>query len=468
MTAEGAGQSRYVVHRVETDGTPKRAGGKGLGEIDSTLPSPGGHVMMDPPAVTVTQPGGPPELVTKGAFRPTPDFADHVGKPVKISKWTKKRIALTVLASIGGLLVVAAVALAIFWSPISRWLIHRAASARGVELEEKALSLSLSRATVTELEARFPKAKGVVVRAKEAEAELSWLSPDSVRVSELAIDADSPQSILALGNLVTGGSASDLPLKIDGAKVTVKRIASSIPIGFEFAAKKITHKGKKTELSGVTSGVPIIGAEIGPFDLTATKVSGGMELTTPSLSNVKFLVDAASKNLTVSVAPTALDFIKVLAVDKKSSPSLTGEVAIALSESNDELSGVLQATVSNFALPQLEGVLPGDLKISGEAKASLGGATLEKLRLEQGPLVLTGKGKFTVLGLRAEVDLEGALPCSKVAGEVLAKRFGIPGIGLLGGLIGGSIAVKVHVEAGPPLFIPSVKVDPSVNCTIGG
>lgn len=456
------------MHLLEADGQPKRAGGKGLGEIDSTLPSPGGSYVMDPPAVTVTQPGGAPELVTKGAFRPTPDFADHVGKPVKLSKWTKKRIALTVLASIGGLLVVAALILAIFWSSISRWLIHRAANARGVELDEKSVSLGLSRAAVTELEARFPKAKGVVVRAKEAEAELSWLSPDSVHISELAIEAESPQGILALGNVVTGGTASDLPLKIDGAKVVVKKIASSIPIGFEFAAKKITHKGKKTTLTGVTSGVPILGAELGPFDITATNVSNGMELATPSLPNVKFLVDAAARNLTVNVAPTPLDFLSVLAVDKRSPPMLGGDVSIALSESADTLSGTLSATLSNFALPQLEGILPGDLKISGEATASLGGATLEKLRLEQGPLVLTGKGKFTVLGLHAEVDLEGALPCSKIAGDVLAKRFGIPAIGLLGGLIGGSISVKVHVEAAPPLFIPSVKVDPSVNCTIGG
>lgn len=423
---------------------------------------------MGPAAVTVTEPGRPPEVVAKGAFRPTPDFADHVGKPVKISTWTKKRIALTVAASFGGLIVLLGIGIVVFWGPLSRWLVHRAASERGVDLEEGGISLSLSRAEVTDVEARFPKAKGVVVRAKEAEATLSWLKPEAVHLSELAIEGESPQAILALGNLVTGGSASDLPLTIDGAKVVVKRIAPSVPVALEFAAKKIQHKGKKTDLIGITTSVPIIGVELGPFDVTTTKVGSGMEIASPSLPGARFLFEPQARTLTVHVDATPLEFLARYAVDRKSPPTLGGEVAFALSDKRDVLSADVDATLSNFALPQLEGLLPGALKISGSATATLGGVTLDDLRLEQGPLVLQGHGKFTVLGLHAELDLEGALPCKAIASDVLAARFKIPGIGLLGGFLGGSIEVKVHIEASPPLFLPSVRVDPTVNCTLGG
>jgi len=470
----------YAAATLSTnDGFPKRAGGKGLGEIDSTLPSPGAQSFEEPPPVTVTEPGAPlvssdlpyaatAEFVKKGKHRPTPDFADHVGKPVKLSKWTRKRIALTVLASFGGLVVVAAVLLAAFWTPIARWLLHRSAAARGIELEEKSISLSLSSAGVKELEARFTKVKGVVVRAKSATADLSWLTPESVRVEGIEVEADYPQSLMALGQQVTTGGSSDLPLKVQGARVVVKKIAPSFPVGFEFGCERVAHKNKKTDLFGITAKLPIIGYELGPFDLSLVKSGQGIELTTPSLPSTRFVLDAAAKHLTVQVDPQALPFLQTFGVDKKSPPKLGGDVDISLPDASDTLTGVLDATLSNFALPQLEGILPGDLKIAGEVTVSPTGAVFEKLKLEQGALKLTGKGKLSVLGLRAEVDLEGGLPCSAIAGDILSKRFGIPAIGLLGGLLGGSITVKVHIEAAPPSWIPELKVEPNVGCRIGG
>lgn len=460
------------------DGFPKRAGGKGLGEIDSTLPSPGAPTFEEPAPVTVTEPGAPlavtdrqgasGEFIKKGKHRPTPDFADHIGKPVKISKWTKKRIALTLLASFGGLLVVTAVVVAIFWSAIARWLLHGAAARRGIELEERSISVSLSSASADDLEARFTKVKGVVVRAKSATAELSWLSPESVKVDALEVEADYPQSLMSLGQQVTTGGSSDLPLRIQGARVVVKKIAPSLPIGFEFACDKVTQKNKRTDLVGITAKLPILGYELGPFDIAMKRSGQGLELTTPSIPSTKFLLDAPSKNLTVQISPIPLEVLRAFSADKRSAPTIGGDIAVSLPDVSDSLAGALDGNLANFAIPQLEGMLPGDLRISGEVNVSPLGATLDKLKLEQGPLKLTGKGKFTVLGLRAELDLEGGLPCSAVASDVLAKRFPLPGLGLLGGFIGGSITVKIHVVAAPPSWVPSVKVEPNVGCSIGG
>jgi len=232
---------------------------------------------------------------------------------------------LGVIVLLGGLT-------AVFWSQIARVLVERAATSRGIDLKAKDVSLSLSSAHLTDVDAKLASAPGLKLHAESIDVDLSWFSPKQLHVHKLEIEADEPRALVGFISAPPGARAAGIPSDADHLSLHVKKISNAIPIAIDLTADKATHEGANTTIAGVRGAIPISGAPFGPYSLALVRDGSTTTATTPSLPNVKIAVDREAH--TVSLL---LDKTPILATASAHPVSASGKLTIDIPEASEDL-----------------------------------------------------------------------------------------------------------------------------------
>jgi hypothetical protein len=235
----------------------------------------------------------------------------------------------------------------------------------------------------------------------------------------------------------------------------------------------------------------VAGADIGRVGATyaATGSSVALGFGETELSKAPLRVDAEQAprpKVTLTLAPVPLErlagpFAMALPVkDVVGSGKVTFDFASR--DSMVPTGGHARLELEGYVPPhpvELDGFVFGDttlLETDFRVGANLDDLRLEHTSVTAGKFVLSGSGNVTheAEGARVRLDLRGALPCDSLASAAaesrLARLLG-RAAGRKGGiaafrLIGGSVAVRVQVEASTA-HLPDAKVERSIGIGCG-
>ncbi len=386
-----------------------------------------------------------------------------------------RRIALYVLGSLGGLLVVLGILTAIFWSQIARALVERAAASRGVDLKAKDVSLSLTSAHITDVDAKLASSPGIHLHADAIDVELSWFTPTKVHLHKLALEADDPRALVDFVDAAHGPAIGSVPGDADGLSLHVKKLSAAAPVAIDLTAAKATHDGAETKVVGIAGTIPVSGAPFGPYDLFLAHEGTKTTITTTALPTVKVAIDRAKHHVDVALDSTDVPGLAFLASDHGKLVALSGTIGIDVPDASaSSFAGTIDATLQGVSLPhpkELDGVLSGDaLKLSADFELTSSVLDAKKLKLSEGPLALGGEAHASLAhGGHFDTTLEGTVACGAIAGSVVsAKLDSNPLASILAShAVSGDIAVKLKIVVDAPDWKPHVDPTVDVRCGLG-
>lgn len=430
-------------------------------------------VAVRPRLVDETAPDLPPvaEAPPKATVVTAPEqpkAAEAAREEARAPKRRWLRAALVIL----GVLVVAAVALALVAPIYIEDRIHEEARARGVVLAFRDVDVGLSEVVLDGVRVSLVGVPDLEAQAERIEVGHDDWVPRSVRARGLSI------ALLGTGVLdqlsawkSANPKALSAPLEAEGATVEwhpVKGAAAALTFGDARVAVS-----PEEGIIGAKQAV-FMSRAAGPVQIAWTSEDGGFEVAirpqAAPLSAIKVDIvsakDASARErprVKMALARTPLAPLqKALGIPKGSEGiQVEGEVEMPLPslESPAKVEGSVRLSVKGYVPPhpkELNGILFGDVtKVRADFALApdFSEAELSQVQVEAGALLLTGLGSVERDGFDANVSLtlKGAIPCTSLATSAAVANLGrdlgkIAG-GLAAGALRGNVSVLLSVEA---------------------
>lgn len=380
-------------------------------------------------------------------------------KPVKIG--------LIVLGSLVGLFALAAIYVAVRFDAIVRDSIASEAEERGLKVEFDKVEATgilpwqfdepkivLKGVKVESADAPDVKVDADVVEVPLKGALLVY-EPEHVTVTNASIDTPDIPSLVALEQSAKSGKASKTPVTVDGVKIRVGRVATSLPITVIGKAKKIDVADGKVDLDGVTLELPVpfLDVKLGPV---SAEIERKDQMTWARLDDYKFAKVGLSDD--AKIAKVQADPVDSKGVGDKLGLDLppmkiSGEIE-AVMQGSQPVTGSFSLLLDGYVPPhptELDGIFHDKkTKVSGKLRLEDPIVHFEEIVVESGMMKLKGKGKLDWRdGGTLTLDLAGNVPCSALAKSAIGSRLGPLAGGLTGiltdGRLEGSVSVTVSI-----------------------
>lgn len=385
--------------------------------------------------------------------------------------WADKRVrgAVIALGVLVGLMGVALLYVTLRFDAILRDRITAEAKECGMQLEFDGVESSgilpwqsgEPKVLLKNAKLKSEEAPGVEISVKKLSVPLKGTfpaySPKHVTGSDVDIVAPDLSSLAAFERSAKSGKASKTPANVEGVKVTIQRVAESLPISVIARADRVDTGDGKVQFKNVTLEVPdpVFNRKIGPFSAEIERVE---DITWARFAEYPFarvgVQDDGSK-AKVQAGPTDSGQVgQKLGLDLPPM-NITGEVEAQL-KGADAMTGTFNITLDGYVPPhprEINGILHDNkTKVSGKLRYTEPAIFFDDLVVVSGGLTLKGKGKIDwAAGGVLSMNLSGAVACSALASSVVSDRLG----GLAGVITGelsrgrltGSVGINVDINA---------------------
>ena len=381
----------------------------------------------------------------------------------------KRRWPRVVLAVVGGVILLAAIALAVGFGPLVRWLTLREAARLGVELELGEVEVSWEEVTVLDFEFTLHGVGGVKGHVDRLTVTVDGLAPRAIEARGIALDLEGNATDLGLALV---GFAKDhpeifaLPAEADDVDVTWRPDGGEDPWLQVRDATIAPHEhggelvAKKVEVVGYSIGK--VGASWEGDDAEVVVGLGESDLEDAPV-RVVVKHGLARPEATFTLRPTRLERLAGPLAVALPIEGVTASGKTKLTFTGDgpksPIEGTLEAKFAGYrppVPPEVKGIVFGDdtelasrIAISSDRKK----VTLDEIQVKHGAFQLVGEGSI-VRGddhAVAAMALKGTLACNQLAAAAANIRVGGPVGSWLGKLAGrvvtGSVGVVVTVRA---------------------
>lgn len=434
----------------------------------SPAPKPAQKTVIDEPDPKMIA-----DLAAWEAAEPSPasDQRRNTAGPWYRRAWADKRIrgAVIALGVIVGLMGVALLYITLRFDAILRDKIMSEAKERGMQLEFDDVESSgilpwqagEPKVLLKNVKLKSEEAPGVEISVKKLSVPLKGTfpaySPKQIAVTDVDIVTPDLSALAALERAAKSGKASKTAATVEGVKVTIQRVAESLPISVIARADRIDTGDGKVQFKNVTLEVPdpVFNRKIGPFSAEIERVE---DITWARFAEYPFarvgVQDDGSK-AKVQAGPTDSGQVgQKLGLDLPPM-NITGEVEAQL-KGADAMTGTFNITLDGYVPPhprEINGILHDNkTKVSGKLRYTEPAIFFDDLVVVSGGLTLKGKGKIDwAAGGVLSMNLSGAVACSALASSVVSDRLG----GLAGVITGelskghltGSVGINVDINA---------------------
>lgn len=411
---------------------------------------------------------------------------DEPGVPIpglpKKRRWPK-----VLLATLLGLVLVAAVAFAVGFGPLVRWLTLREAARLGVDLELGEVEVGWEAVTVRDFDFTLHGVGGVAGHLERLTVTVDGLEPQSIEARGIAVELEGNATDLGLALV---GFAKDhpelfaLPAEADDVDVTWRPVAGEDPW---LKVRDATIEPQKHGGELLAKSVEVAGLAIGKVGASwkgdDAEVVVGLGQSDLDDAPVHVLVEHALAR------PRAVFTLRRTPLDKLAGPlavalpiqGVTASGVADLSFAGDgpdaAIEGTLEAKLEGYrppVPPEVQGIVFGDdtevqsrVEVSPDRKKM----TLTELEVLHGAFRLAGEGSVVRDDEHAVIAmaLKGMLACNQLAAAAANIRIGGQVGSWLGKLAGravtGSVAVVVTVRADTrALAEASMKQQIGVGC----
>lgn len=385
--------------------------------------------------------------------------------------WADKRIrgVIIALGVIVGLAGVALLYVTLRFDAILRDRIAAEAKECGIEVEFDQVESSgilpwqagEPRVVLKNVKLKSVEAPGVEISVKKLSAPLKGTfpaySPKIVQISDVEIVSPDLSALAALERSVKSGKGSKTPANVEGVKVTIQRVAQSLPVSVIARADGIDTGSGKVQFKNVTLEVPdpVFNRRIGPFSAEIERVEDITWARFNELPFARFGVQDDGSKAKVQAGPADSGQVgQKLGLDLPPM-NITGDVEAQL-KGADAMTGTFSITLDGYVPPhprEINGILHDNkTKVSGKLRYTEPAIFFDDLVVVSGGLTLKGKGKIDwAAGGVLSMNLSGAVACSTLASSVVSDRLG----GLAGVITGelskgrltGSVGINVDINA---------------------
>jgi ADP-dependent NAD(P)H-hydrate dehydratase / NAD(P)H-hydrate epimerase len=438
------------------------------------------------PAVDETAPDPPP--VADGA-RPT---AEEAPRPAEEAP-RPGRTWLRVTAAIVGVLLGAAVAVALILPGYLRGRVLEEARALGVVLQFKDVDVGFARLKLDGVTLSLVGVPDLEVAAEHIEVDLEDWQPRAVHARGLAMSLSGTRVLDQLSAWkARNPKALAAPFDAEGATVEWHPVKGAEK-ALSFGEARVTVDPRK---GNIAAGQAVfIGRAAGPVNVGWAMEDGGFTVEirpqAAPLSAIKIDIASAKDasprerpQVKMTLARTKLAELQTALGIPKGSEGLEaeGELTMPLPslEQPAPIEGSVRLSVKGYVPPhpkELQGILFGDVtKVRADftIQPDFAKAKLAQVQVEAGALVLRGLGDVDRDGFDAMIalTLKGTIPCAALATSAAAAHFGqqlgkIAG-GIAAGTVRGNVSVVLSIEA-KASDIQGAKIDKHarLNCKVG-
>jgi len=381
----------------------------------------------------------------------------------------KRRWPRVVLVLLLGLVVVAAIVVAVGFDPFVRWLTLREAARLGVELELGEVEVGWEQVTVVDFDFRLDGVEGLTGHVDRVTARLDRLEPRAVEAHGVALDLEGSATDLALALATFAKDHPEifaLPAEADDVDVTWRPVAGEEPwLTVEGAEVKPEAHGGRL----LAKKVKVVGFSVGKVGATWEGDDGevviGLGEDDLDDAPLRVTVEHALKRpeATFRLRPTPLEHLAgplAMALPVQG-VTASGEVALTFDPGKRAapITGTLDAKFEGYrppVPPEVKGIVFGDdteVKSKVEVSADRKKVALRDIEVLHGAFHLVGEGSMVREPDHAVVAmaLKGKLACNQLAAAAANIRVGGQVGSWLGKLAGrtvtGSVGVMVTVRA---------------------
>lgn len=379
------------------------------------------------------------------------------------SKPIRARRRIVIVGALAGVLAVGIVLLIASLPGIMRWVVVRAARARGVDIVVQSVEPSWGSVCLRDVDVSLQGVDGVRAQVKTATVALRGLSPERVDAAGVSVSIEGAAGDVLVDMATFAkvqGDALRFPIEANAVSVQWTE-RSNEPPWLQLADGAIIHSPGGERVHAEVALV--LDVKVGPVGASwsADQVTASLGFGNGDLDKALVRVDVprGGSEAIVTLRPVRVGDLQrplgvTMPVSRDAMVSGTGSIGLEPGAGR-AVQGTIRLSLRGWVPPhpkELDGILFGD-ETKFETSFSMDGArkrvTLSKSVVSAGAFVLQGGGSVDRLGDHASVamDMSGAIPCQALAKSAVGAHVPGPLGQLVGDVVKGALKGVVSVTA---------------------